>query len=306
MPAAATLTGSETFPVVQVGVNKQVSLALIQGFMDALYMNANRLDTDVTLSANSDTLIATQRATKAYADQLIAANDAMVFKGVINCSGMPDYPAADRGHTYRVSVAGVIGGHAGLRVEVGDLLICLTDFTPSGGQGFVGSEWTITQANIDGAVIGPASATDGAIALFSGIAGKLLQDSSILVSALAQLATANVFTNQQAVTPYRVNISGVVSIDLAATARSNNLHLTLIGNVTSFALTNPVDGAVYNSRLIQDATGGRTFSGLPAAFKVATGSILVYSTAPNAWDFISAEWGATEGSYATAVSTGMA
>jgi hypothetical protein len=110
------------------------------------------LDTDTTLAANSDAKIATQKATKAYADALIAANDAMVFKGVIDCSTNPNYPAADRGHTYRVSVAGKIGGASGTNVEVGDLLICLTDGTAAGTQAAVGSAWTITQTNIDGAV----------------------------------------------------------------------------------------------------------------------------------------------------------
>ena len=116
---------------------------------------------------------------------------------------------------------------------------------------------------------------------------------------LAQIALANIFTNVQAVTPYRTTISGAVSIDLAGTAKSNNLHLTLIGNVTSFALLNPVDGAVYNVRLIQDGTGSRTFSGLPAAFKIIGPGTPAYPSAANAWGFFSAEWGSTEATYAT-------
>ena len=35
------------------------------------------------------------------------------------------------------------------------------------------------QANIDGAVIGPASSVDGRIAVFSGISGKVIKDSGI-------------------------------------------------------------------------------------------------------------------------------
>ena len=122
---------------------------------------------------------------------------------------------------------------------------------------------------------------------------------------VALLDQANVFTRVQAVTPYRANISGAVSIDLSATARSNNLHLTLTGNVSSFALTNPSDGATYNIRFIQDGTGSRTFAGFPAAFKFATGSVLTFTTTAGGYDFVSAEYGATEGNYAASFNKGM-
>ncbi len=117
---------------------------------------------------------------------------------------------------------------------------------------------------------------------------------------------ANVFTNVQAVTPYRASISGAVSIDLAAVAKSNNLHLTLTGNVTSFAVTNPVDGAVYKFRFIQDATGGRTFSGFPAAFKFQGGTAPTFSSTANAVDFMRAEYGSTEATYMADFLKGMA
>ena len=108
--------------------------------------------TDTTLGSNSDTIIPSQKAIKAYVDGLIAANDAMVFKGVINASANPNYPAADAGHTYRISVAGKIGGASGPNVEAGDILICTVDGTASGTHATVGANWAIIQANIDGAL----------------------------------------------------------------------------------------------------------------------------------------------------------
>lgn len=123
----------------------------------------------------------------------------------------------------------------------------------------------------------------------------------------ADLAQANVFTQQQAVTPYRANISGAVSIDLSAIAKSNNLHLTLTGNVSSFVLTNPVDGGVYNIRFIQDSTGGRTMPTMTGGvFKFSGGIAPTFSTTANAVDFMSMEYGSTEGTYMCAFSTGMA
>ncbi len=137
---------------------------------------ASVVDNDGTLAANSSTRIPTQAAVKAYSDQLIAANDAMVFKGVIDCSTNPNYPAADRGWTYKVSVAGKIGGASGADVEIGDTLMCLTDGTASGNQATVGAQWNIVQANLVGAVTGPASSTSGNIATFNGTGGKVIQD----------------------------------------------------------------------------------------------------------------------------------
>jgi len=130
-------------------------------------------------------------------------------------------------------------------------------------------------------------------------------DLSTALAAKAGLTLANVFTNQQAVTPYRASITGAVSIDLSATGKSNNLHLTLSGNVTSFALTNPADGAVYNIRWIQGTTPF-TVAGLPASFKFAGGIAPSFSNTANAIDFMSLEYGSTEGTYMVSFLKGMA
>jgi len=122
---------------------------------------ASVLDADGTLAANSDGRVATQKATKTYVDSLLAANDAMVFKGVINASANPNYPAASAGHTYRISVAGKVGGASGVAVEIGDFAICLVDGTSAGNQATVGANWAVIQANLDGslALLIPAAPT---------------------------------------------------------------------------------------------------------------------------------------------------
>ena len=133
--------------------------------------------TDTTLASNSDTTIPSQKAIKAYVDGLIAANDAMVFKGVINASANPNYPAADAGHTYRISVAGKIGGASGPNVEVGDMLLCTVDSTAAGTQAAVGANWAIIQTNIDGA-------------LTTANIGSTVQAYDATLQNLASLATA--------------------------------------------------------------------------------------------------------------------
>lgn len=121
-------------------------------------------DTDVTLAANSDSRLATQKAVKNYVDGIVTggAADVMIFKGVIDCSANPNYPAADAGNLYKVSVAGKIGGASGPNVEAGDTLYCITDSTASGTQAGVGANWVIAQVNVDGAAL-----TSGTLAQFA-------------------------------------------------------------------------------------------------------------------------------------------
>jgi hypothetical protein len=66
----------------------------------------------------------------------------LIFKGVIDCSGNPKYPAAKPGHTYVVSVVGKIGGGAGAAVEPGDAVIC-TVTAAEGTQAEVGAKWIV-------------------------------------------------------------------------------------------------------------------------------------------------------------------
>lgn len=142
------------------------------------------VDIDGTLAANSDLVVPSQKAVKTYADQLLAANDALVFKGNIDASGNPNYPAADCGHVYRVSVAGKIGGASGPNVEVNDLITCRVDSTAAGDHATVGANWSITQTNIDGAVTGPASATTLRLAVFSGTSGKVIDQAPVTLAGL--------------------------------------------------------------------------------------------------------------------------
>lgn len=121
---------------------------------------------------------------RAYADSLFASLDSGNYQGTIDCSGNPDYPAADADDTYRVSAAGKIGGASGVDVEIGDLAICLDDSTASGDQATVGSSWTIVQGNLNGVVLGPASSVDDRIVTFNGTSGQLIQQASVTVADL--------------------------------------------------------------------------------------------------------------------------
>lgn len=85
-----------------------------------------------------------------------AATNPLTFRGVIDCAANPNYPKADAGDVYIVSVAGKIGGAAGPHVEAGDLLVCKSDGTAAGTHAAKGSAWGIVQANLHQAVLGAA------------------------------------------------------------------------------------------------------------------------------------------------------
>lgn len=203
---------------------------------------SNVVDTDVTLAANSDTRLATQKAVKAYVAAYIAAQDIMAFKGIIDCSANPNYPAADAGNVYSISVAGKIGGASGPAVAIGDRLLCLVDSTASGNHATVGANWHITETNHDGTVTGPSSAVNNRLAVFNGTSGQIIADGGILVSAIPTGQTTvglNLLqlANPGAVTFVRLNADNSVTARSAANMRID-LGSTTVGDAL-FTATNP-------------------------------------------------------------------
>ena len=89
------------------------------------------------------------------------------LKGSTDCSSNPNYPVALQGDTYKVSVAGKIGGASGVDVEVGDFYVATAD-NAGGTQAAVGSSWTIVQGNITGAVTAAAVIDDNTIVAGDG------------------------------------------------------------------------------------------------------------------------------------------
>lgn len=175
-----------------------------------------------TTLTGSNSAIARADAVKAYVDSLLVAADAMVYKGALDASANPNYPAADAGHTYKISAAGKVGGASGVAVEVGDMIVCTTDGTAAGTQASVGANWNVLQANIDGAVIGPASAVNTNLAMFDGATGKLIKDSGKKVSDFAPASHTHAYTAK-----YSANVTASATQTVTHNLNTEDVTVTI-------------------------------------------------------------------------------
>ena len=123
----------------------------------------------------------TSIATTAFVMNAFTANDAMVFKGVINANSA--LPADHKqGWTYRIGTAGT---YANKVCEVGDIIICVTDGTAANND-----HWAVIQNNIDGAVYkGTNAFTDAHVIIADSTAGKV-KDSGKTITATAPASGA--------------------------------------------------------------------------------------------------------------------
>ena len=164
-----------------------------------------RLTNSITGSETASTLVATTPyAVMQYVNAQLAATDAMIYAGsltvangtikihshnpVLNfgvtvtddttlLSAITNYSA---GWTWKIasSDGSAVSGFS-KAFEAGDMLIATADITSST---YSASDWDVIQTNIDGAVTGPASATNLNIAVFDGTSGKVIKDGGIKVS----------------------------------------------------------------------------------------------------------------------------
>lgn len=206
-------------------------------------------------------------ATETYVNNAFAANDAMIFKGIV--AGSETSPggftvAANRGDTYKVSTAGYVNG---VKVEVGDTFICITDNTAaatSSNYSTIQANWVVVQTNIDGAVIGPVSATDNAVVRFDGT-GRVVQDSLAILSDTGSLTL-----------PHHLILQKSDSIAWQQNGSDNEPQIRMIGannKIFKFKLT----GKGQNLDLGWDWAAGE---GAGAAFRSSTfsnGEFVIYA-----------------------------
>ena len=141
---------------------------------DILYYNGTNF-VNLSSGTSGEYLKSNGVSAPSWADPL-GALDVLTYRGAIDCSGNPNYPAADTGDTYKISVDGKIGGASGPSVQVGDMIICITT-TVSGDHATVGNKWNVIGRSTEGTLIGPSSSVNSNFAAWDGTNGSTLKDS---------------------------------------------------------------------------------------------------------------------------------
>lgn len=131
-------------------------------------------------AGTNTTQIATTEFVTRAVNSMATSVDAMRFKGTIGSTGatITALPASHKqGDTYKVITAGT---YAAQKCEIGDMVICTVTGTTAKD-----SDWSVIQANVDGAVTGPASSTKDHVPVFGGTNGKTIVDSGYAVDGLS-------------------------------------------------------------------------------------------------------------------------
>lgn len=151
---ASTYGAALKIPIIQFDGNGRAVTASEAALGTAAALDA---DNDNTLAANSSTRVPTQAAVKAFVSQAVAG--LLEYKGDLNCSANPNYPAAEKGDSYVVTVAGRIGGASGKLVDIGDFIIARAD-NAGGTEAAVGASWFVLEHNLAGALLAANNLAD--------------------------------------------------------------------------------------------------------------------------------------------------
>jgi hypothetical protein len=216
-------------------------------------------------------------ATKSYVDALLDALNATQYKGTIDCSTNPNYPAASAGHLFVVQVGGKIGGASGAAVSAQDLLLCKVDSSASGDQASVGANWDIVHAT-QTVPNGAADSSTKGIAAFNQ--NDFNDNGSGLISldyANGQKATASVpgllSNTDWSIFNGKIGTANVVKREIPSGTKN--------GSNTTFTLAStPVSGSeeVYVNGNLQNAGAGNDYT-------IST-STITFAVAPVSTDTI--------------------
>lgn len=103
----------------------------------------------------------TQLSTTAFvtAAVALAVTGLLELIGNIDASANPNYPAANKGDAYYVTVAGKVGGASGKSVDIGDLVVAKAD-NAGGTEAAVGTSWFVLEHNLVGALLAANNLSD--------------------------------------------------------------------------------------------------------------------------------------------------
>lgn len=172
------------------------------------------IDTDSTMSNNSDSKLATQKAVKTFVENKLTS--AVTLKGPLDASTNPNYPSGKVGDQYRITVAGKVGGVNGVLVEVGDVIECYVA-SPSGDQSSVGSNWSVLQSNVSKATESTLGLTQ--FASKSETEERLIDDKSVTPADLTSFPMKRMATIGDGTSTLFTIVDNLNTIDKVASVR---------------------------------------------------------------------------------------
>ena len=172
---------------------------------------------------------------KALASDILAANDAMIYKGTLPAnysSTVTSYytPAANCGWTYKVSNVCNING---IYCEVGDMFICIKDNTAaatSSNYSTIMANWTVVQTNLTSAVVAATGTSAGHLAKFIG--ATTIANATVKYEKTTGISVAGI-PNTYTITHTSTALSGAKT----GTGTTGSTSLTPAGTIKGVAIT---------------------------------------------------------------------
>ena len=216
---------------------------------------------------------------KALNSDILAANDAMVYKGTLPAnysSTVTSYytPAANCGWTYKVSNVCNING---IYCEVGDMFICIKDNTAaatSSNYSTIMANWTVVQTNLTSAVVAATGTSAGPLAKFIG--ATTIANATVKYEKTTGISVAGI-PNTYTITHTSTALSGAKT----STGTTGSTSLTPAGIISSTTVTS---GANYTptGTVSQPGFTGTAATLKPTASYTPAGSVTINKTTGSA------------------------
>ena len=297
--ASKTITGWNDATSAAIYSPIAITSGQVTDLADAMALKAN-LDSpdftgtptvpDVDITASGSQQIAN---TKYVKDLVGNIGEAMHYKGAVDSTHPLPSSGYKAGDTYKVAEAGT---YASKTCEVGDMIIAAVDYASGSASN---EDWNVIQTNIDGAVSGPASATDGAFVLFDGTTGKLIKNSNVNPDSFKTVQTSAAFDGNVLKTIQKISQNANGEIDVTfqdiQTASTSQKGITTLsstsGDAENVAATPKLATALYNA-LDDKKQDNLVFEG---TYDASTNKVATQTTVSDAIALLDAEVDSSDG-----------